>query len=143
LGAHIVAGGESEEMEHAVADLTSGIGADYVLDASGDVAMVERGIAACRPGGTVVLAGLAPAAIDRITISTAAVATFERTVKGSFMGSGVPRRELERIVDLWRSGMLDLEAAMGPSWPLVDINAALGAARNGSTGRVTIVAGAG
>jgi alcohol dehydrogenase len=89
----------------------------------------------------VVLAGLAPAAIDRVTVSTAGITTLERTVKGSFMGSGVPRREIERIVGLWRSGVLDLDAALGPSWPLAEINQALDAARTGGTGRVTVVAG--
>lgn len=141
FGAHAVAGPEGEEMEQLVADLTGGVGADHVLDATGDVAMIERGIAVSRPGGTVVLAGLAPAAQDRIAVSTAALATGERTVKGSFMGSGVPRREVERMVALWRGGLLDLESAVGPSWPLAEINTALHAARHGSTGRVTVAVG--
>jgi Zn-dependent alcohol dehydrogenase len=141
LGAHAVVSGDDGVMEAMVAELTGGIGADHVLDAAGDVAMIERGVAVCRPGGTVVLAGLAPATIDRVTVSTAGITTLERTVKGSFMGSGVPRREIERIVGLWRSGVLDLDAALGPSWPLAEINQALDAARTGGTGRVTVVAG--
>jgi Zn-dependent alcohol dehydrogenase len=102
----------------------TGVGADYAFDAVGRSALIAAGVAATRPGGTTVCVGAAP--IDEaITIMPAALFTVqEKKVMGCALGSANSLRDVPRLVALWQSGRLDLEALVTSRRPLADINAA-------------------
>lgn len=107
----------------AVMDLTGGIGADYTFDAVGNPALIETGINASRPGGTTVCVGV-PKMTDEITIPALFFAMGEKKVTGCFLGSSNPSREFNRLLDLWRAGLLDLEGMVTARRPLEEINEA-------------------
>ena len=49
--------------------------------------------------------------------------TEERTLKGSFMGSSVPSRDVPRFIALYRAGRLPVDRLLTHRLPLDEINA--------------------
>lgn len=46
----------------------------------------------------------------------------ERTLRGSYIGSAVPARDIPRYIDLYRRGKLPVDRLMGERYGLDDIN---------------------
>ncbi len=105
-----------------VHELTDGIGVDDAFDAVGAAALVETCIWATRNGGTTVLVGAAP--LDQnVALAPAVVFMLsERKIAGSFLGSSNSRREVPRLLSLWRAGRLDLEGMITARRPLDEVN---------------------
>jgi alcohol dehydrogenase len=59
----------------------------------------------------------------------------EKTVRGSFMGSSVARRDIPRYIGLWRAGRLPLERLVSGSVSLDDLNPAFDRLANGEVVR--------
>jgi Zn-dependent alcohol dehydrogenase len=108
-----------------VQQLTSGIGVDYAFDAVGAGPLIETCIWATRNGGTTVMVGAG--GIDQsITIAPPVVFTLsERKLMGCLLGSSNGRRDIPRLLSLWRAGRLDLEAMITARRPLAEINEAM------------------
>ena len=78
---------------------------------------------AARPGGTVVLAGLAP--MDSTTRLPGAVMTRqEKTVVGSYYGSTDPARDFPQYGRYYLDGKLDLDHLISSTYRLDQINEA-------------------
>jgi S-(hydroxymethyl)glutathione dehydrogenase/alcohol dehydrogenase len=110
----------------AVREVTGAHGADYVFDTVGSPSTVADAVAAARKGGTIVVTGLAR--IDGV----ASFATFpfvmqEKRLIGSVYGSGQPSRDIPRLAELYREGKIRLRELVARTYPLRDINDALGA----------------
>jgi Zn-dependent alcohol dehydrogenase len=101
---------------------TNGIGVDYAFEAVGSGPLLQQCLFATRNGGTTVMVGAPP--IDHaVTLSPAVLFMMtERKVIGSFLGSSHGRRDIPRLVDLWRAGRLDLEGMITSRRPLDQIN---------------------
>lgn len=109
----------------------TGVGADYAFDAVGRASLIDAGLRATRPGGTVVCVGAAPLD-EAITIAPAALFTItEKKLLGCTLGSCNSLREIPRLIDLWRTGRLDLEALVTARRPLDEIDAAMADLRSG------------
>jgi len=103
----------------------TGVGVDYAFDAVGRAALVQTGLAACRNGGTTVAVGAAPME-DAITIAPAALFTIsEKKLMGCTLGSCHSIRDIPRLIALWQTGQLDLEALVTSRRPLAEINAGM------------------
>jgi Zn-dependent alcohol dehydrogenase len=102
--------------------LTDGIGVDYAFEAVGSGPLIQQCIASTRNGGTTVMVGAAP--IDHAVALNPAVVHMitERKLMGSFLGSCHSRRDIPRLLDLWRAGRIDLEGMITSRRPLADIN---------------------
>jgi Zn-dependent alcohol dehydrogenase len=112
-----------EDVVGAVRDLTDGVGVDYAFEAAGIAALQSVGIEATRAGGTTVLVG-APPIEEALTIPNVLLWSItEKKLKGCFLGSTSSPRDIPRLLALWRSGRLDLEAMITQRLPLDDINA--------------------
>ncbi|MFQ5570665.1 MAG: Zn-dependent alcohol dehydrogenase [Rhodothermales bacterium] len=122
----------------AVRGLTEGRGADYVFDTTGVPAVQEQCLEAVRPGGLVVLAGLAP--MDSATNLPGAIITRqEKTVTGSYYGSGHPARDFPRYADLYTRGLLPLDGLISKTYTLDQINDAYADLLAGKLARGVIV----
>ncbi len=109
----------------------TGVGADYAFDAVGRASLIDAGLRATRPGGTVVCVGAAPLE-EAITIAPAALFTItEKKLLGCTLGSCNSLREIPRLIDLWRAGRLDLEALVTARRPLGEIDIAMDDLRSG------------
>jgi alcohol dehydrogenase len=62
----------------------------------------------------------------------------DRTVRGSFMGSSVPQRDIPRYVELWRRGKLPIERLVSGTIGLEGLNEAMDALVSGSALRTVV-----
>lgn len=120
LGAtHFVTAGP--EALKTIRDLTGGRGADYVFDTTGLPAVQEQCLEAVRPGGVVILAGLAPMG-SATNLPGAVITRQEKTVTGTYYGSAHPARDFPRYADLYLQGKLDLDRLITKTYALDQIN---------------------
>jgi alcohol dehydrogenase len=103
-----------------VRELTGG-GADYAFEAVGHAGVLAQAYAATRRGGTTVSVGL-PHPEQQLQIQAVSLVGEERTLKGSYMGSAVPRRDVPRLLALYQAGRLPVDALVSDSLELSDIN---------------------
>lgn len=122
--------------ENAVArikDLTRG-GVDVAVELAGSVRALSFAYAACRRGGLTVTAGLANPT-EKLELQQVSLVAEERTLKGSYIGSCVPTRDIPRYVGLFRAGRLPVDRLLTSTGRLDDINAAFDALADGRTVR--------
>jgi Zn-dependent alcohol dehydrogenase len=113
---------KQNDAESAVKDLTGG-GAQYIFECSGHEAVGLQAFNATRRGGTTVFIGL-PHPSKRIPISPLTIVGEERTIKGSYMGSAVPSRDVPRFMALYQAGRLPIDALVSTTIELEEINSA-------------------
>ncbi len=104
----------------AVRDLTSG-GADQAVETVGSERVLAEAYAATRRGGTTVTVGL-PHPERMLTLSAVSLVAEERTLRGSYLGSSVPARDIPRLVALHRAGRLPVERLLTHRIGLDDLN---------------------
>jgi S-(hydroxymethyl)glutathione dehydrogenase/alcohol dehydrogenase len=128
----------SETVVELIKEITGGRGADHAFEAVGLPKVQEAALEACRPGGNLILAGLS--AMGTGTNLPGAILTRqEKTVKGSYYGSVHPRRDFPMLLDLYRSGKLDLDRLISKRYALTQINEAYADMFSGHQARGVIV----
>jgi alcohol dehydrogenase len=98
-------------------------GADFVFEMSGAPPAARLAYQLTGRGGTMVVAGL-PAPAQRLELPLADLVATERSVKGSYMGSASPQRDIPRYVDLFRAGRLPVDRLRTATLPLDEVNEA-------------------
>ncbi|MCB1893042.1 MAG: zinc-dependent alcohol dehydrogenase family protein [Rhodocyclaceae bacterium] len=137
LGAtHAVNAGDKDAIEQVKA-LTQG-GVDYAFEMAGSVAALELAYRITRRGGTTVTAGL-PNPQSNWPLQAVTLVAEERTVKGSYIGSCVPSRDVPRYIALYRAGKLPVDKLMSARIALDDINAGFDRLASGEAVRQVIV----
>jgi Zn-dependent alcohol dehydrogenase len=111
------------DVADAVLELTDGVGVDHALDTVAAISTTDACLAATRPGGTVVIVGVA-GADDEVRIPSRAYVGESKRLVGSFMGSTNPHNDFPLYLSLWRGGRLDLDALVTSVRPLSEVNAA-------------------
>jgi alcohol dehydrogenase len=120
LGATYCVNAGSEDCIDEVKTLTHG-GVDFAFELAGSVPALELAYNITRRGGTTVTAGL-PHPDKRLSISPVQLVAEERTLKGSYIGTSVPSRDLPRYIQLYLDGRLPVDKLMSGKMPLKDIN---------------------
>jgi len=64
-----------------------------------------------------------PAPDQMFTVPALGIVAEERTIKGSYMGSCVPRRDIPRFIDMYRAGLLPVDKLRTHTLSLDEINA--------------------
>jgi alcohol dehydrogenase len=123
LGATATVDARDEDAVAQVRTLTRG-GVDVAFEMAGAVPALELAWAITRRGGSTVSAGL-PHPDRRFALPPVQLVAEERTLRGSYLGSGVPARDLPRCIDLYRRGKLPVNRLMGRQFALDDINEGL------------------
>ncbi len=120
LGAtHAIKAGTATTLDE-LRDISHG-GVDYAFEMAGSVPALELAYAATARGGTTVTAGLPPP--DRqLSLQALSLVAAERTLKGSYMGSSVPTRDVPRYIALHQRGLLAVEALLTHRLPLAAVN---------------------
>jgi alcohol dehydrogenase len=83
-------------------------GLDYVIETAGAIPAMNLAYAIAARGGMVVSAGL-PAVSANFSFPHAALVSDEKTIRGSYMGSCVPKRDIPRFIGLYRRGKLPVQ----------------------------------
>jgi alcohol dehydrogenase len=105
----------------AVREATGG-GADQAVETVGSAAVLAQAYAATRRGGTTVTVGL-PDPGQMLSIPALSLVADERTLRGSYLGSSVPGRDIPRLIGLHRAGRLPVDRLLTRRIGLDDLNA--------------------
>jgi alcohol dehydrogenase len=136
LGATETVNAADLECVAKVRSLTNG-GADFALEFAGVARALENAYAMTRRGGVTVTAGLPPP--DAVLgVNIVSLVAEERTVKGSYIGTCVPVRDIPRYIDLYRRGRLPIEKLMSGTISLEAINDGFDRLHEGSVVRLIV-----
>lgn len=116
--------------------LTNG-GADFAFEMAGSVRALDAAWKMTRRGGTTVTAGLPPPDAA-LAVNVVSLVGEERTLKGSYIGTCVPSRDIPRYVALYRQGRLPVDRLMSGVIPLDDINAGFDRLHAGEVVRLVV-----
>jgi Zn-dependent alcohol dehydrogenase len=96
-------------------------GVQFAIESVGSERVLAQAYAATRRGGTTVTVGL-PAPDRMLSVPAFSLVTEERTIKGSYMGSAVPSRDVPRFIALYRAGHLPVDRMLTHRLQLDEIN---------------------
>jgi Zn-dependent alcohol dehydrogenase len=104
----------------AIGEATRG-GAEHVIETVGSAAVLADAYAATRRGGTTVTVGL-PHPEQMLSIPAVSLVAEEKTLRGSYLGSSVPARDIPRFVALHQAGQLPVERLLTHRLTLDELN---------------------
>ncbi|MFL5827490.1 MAG: zinc-dependent alcohol dehydrogenase family protein [Thermoleophilaceae bacterium] len=136
LGAtHTVLAGEDAVEE--IRELTGG-GAEKAIETVGSERVLAEAYAATRRGGTTVSVGL-PHPDRMLSIPAVSLVAEERTLRGSYLGSCVPERDLPRFIEMYREGRLPVDRLLTHRISLDEVNEGFDRLARGEAVRQAIV----
>jgi alcohol dehydrogenase len=136
LGATAVVDAGSDPVE-AIRELTGG-GAEVVVETAGSASVLAQAYAATRRGGTTVTVGL-PDPGQLLQIPAVTLTAEERVLRGSYLGSSVPARDIPHLVGLHLEGRLPVDRLISHRLGLDDVNAGFDRLAAGEAVRQVIV----
>ena len=113
-------------------------GVDFAFEMAGSVRAMDLAYKITRRGGTTVTAGLPPPT-HTFALPQVNLVAEERTVKGSYIGTCVPSRDLPRYVELYRRGKLPVDRLMSGRLKLEEINLGFDRLHNGKAVRQVVM----
>jgi alcohol dehydrogenase len=137
LGATDAFNATDEDIVDKIRAVTKG-GVSFAFEMAGSVRAMDLAYRITKRGGTTVTAGLSNPAHD-FSLKHVSLVAEERTIKGSYIGSCVPLRDVPRYIDLYRQGRLPVDRLMSEKIALDDINSAFDRLASGETVRQVIV----
>lgn len=120
LGATHVFNSDDPDVTAKVREATRG-GVEAALEFAGSAKALEFSYGITRRGGTTITAGL-PHPKAMMSIPAVSLVAEERTLKGSYIGSGVPSRDIPRFLGLYKRGKLPIDRLLTHRMRLEDIN---------------------
>jgi S-(hydroxymethyl)mycothiol dehydrogenase len=134
---HTIDSGDSDPVK-AIQDLTDGFGADLVIDAVGRPETWKQAFYARDLAGTVVLVGVPT---PDMTLEMPLLDLFSRggALKSSWYGDCLPSRDFPMLVDLYRTGRLNLDAFVSEEIGIGDVESAFTRMNDGDVLRSVVV----
>jgi alcohol dehydrogenase len=122
LGATATVNAADPDCAEKVLELSGG-GVACAFEMAGSARALELAYRITRRGGTTVSAGL-PHPQHQFSLSHVSLVAEERTIKGSYLGSCVPERDIPQYIEWYRTGRLPVDRLLSERIRLDDINAA-------------------
>lgn len=120
LGATFTINARDPDVIAKVKEATKG-GVDFAFEMAGVIQAMELSYRVTKRGGTTVTASL-PHPQHNWPLQQVSLVAEERTIKGSYIGSCVPSRDVPRYIGLYLAGKLPINKLMGERLKLDDIN---------------------
>ena len=120
LGAHHTIDSSKKGALQFLKDLSGG-GVDVALEFAGAIPALEFAFNATKRGGTTVTAAL-PHPNAKLEISPVTLVGQEKSLKGSYLGSCIPSRDIPAYIELYKTGRLDVGKLISHRIKLEDIN---------------------
>ncbi|MCH9674881.1 MAG: zinc-binding dehydrogenase [Gammaproteobacteria bacterium] len=137
LGAtHTVNASDADHVEQ-VRDITRG-GADFAFDLAGTIKAMETAYGVTRYGGSVVTAGLSPSDA-KFSFLQGDLVSQEKSIRGSYMGSCVPVRDIPRFISLYQQGRLPVDRLLDRTIGFEEVNGAFDRLEDVATVRQILV----
>lgn len=137
LGATHTVSARSPTAVQEIKDISGG-GVDFFFEMAGAVPALELAYAGTARGGTTVTAGL-PHPDRKLSIQAVSLVAEERTLKGSYIGTCVPKRDLPNFVALFQGGRLPVDRLLTHTLRLEDINLGFDRLHDGSAIRQVVL----
>jgi len=109
-----------DNVGEAIREATAG-GVHHALEFAGALPALELGYGIVRRGGTLVTAGLPPPSTV-LPIAAVGLVADEKTVRGSYLGSCVPARDIPKYIGLFKRGLLPVDRLLTGEFRLDEIN---------------------
>lgn len=138
VGATHTINASEEDPVQLIKDIQNGV--DYTFESVGNELVLQQAYAATRRGGTTITIGL-PHPNKMFSVPAVSLVAEERTIKGSYMGSAVPRRDLPRFIAMYQAGLLPVDKLRSSTIQLDEINEAFDALATGTAVRQVITFG--
>jgi len=113
-------------------------GVEYAFELAGSVKAMQLAYRITRRGGTTVTAGLPPPTAN-FSFPQVGLVAEERTIKGSYIGTCVPVRDVPRYVALYREGRMPVNRLLTHRLKLAEINEGFDRLHEGKAIRQVIV----
>ena len=120
LGAHFALHPDENLRDHLPA------GVAVAVECAGIAKTLQAAYEATSRGGITVTVGLPPAA-ELLSISALSLTSDIKTIKGSYLGSANPRKDIPDFVEFWRAGKLPVEKLLTTTRPMTEVNEAMDA----------------
>lgn len=137
LGATATVNAADPDAAETIRGLTRG-GVDFAFEMAGAIPAMDLAWRITRRGGTTVSAGL-PHPDKRFQLPPVQLVGEERTLRGSYIGSAVPARDIPRYIHLYRRGRLPVDRLMGERLSLDKINTGFDRLAAGSAMRDVVI----
>jgi alcohol dehydrogenase len=137
LGAGLCVNAAAVDCVERIRDATHG-GVDFAFEMAGSAKAMELAYRITRRGGTTVSAGLPPPQAQ-FSVPHVGLVAEERTVKGSYLGSCVPQRDIPRFIEWFRSGRLPVDRLVSAHIGFERINEAFDALADAAAVRQVIL----
>jgi alcohol dehydrogenase len=122
LGATATVNATSPDAAEQVREATRG-GVAYAFEMAGAARALELAYRITARGGTTASAGLSHPQ-QQVSLQHLSLVAEERTLKGSYLGSCVPSRDIPRYIEWYRAGRLPVDRLLSERLRLDGINAA-------------------
>ena len=113
-------------------------GVEYAFELAGSTRALDLAYKITRRGGTTITAGL-PNPAATMPLAAVTLTAEERTLKGSYVGTAVPSRDIPRYIQLYRRGKLPVDRLMSSTLSLDEINEGFDRLHEGKAIRQVIV----
>jgi len=137
LGATHTVNAKDSDAAEQIRTATGG-GVDFAFEMAGSARAIELAFKITKRGGSTVTAGLPPPTAT-LPLPLVQLVAEERTVKGSYIGTCVPTRDIPRYVGLYRAGKLPVDRLMSGQLTLDEINEGFDRLHEGKAVRQVIV----
>jgi adhesin HecA-like repeat protein len=115
----------------------TGGGLDFAFETAGVVPAMEVAYAITKRGGTTVTTGL-PHPEHKFSFPYLSLTAEERTLKGSYIGSCVPSRDVPRYMNLFQEGRLPVDKLITDVISLDEVNRGFDILAKGESSRIII-----
>jgi alcohol dehydrogenase len=136
LGATATVNATAADCVEQVRELTGG-GVAYAFEMAGSARALELAYRITRRGGTTVSAGLSHPQ-QQFSLQHLSLVAEERTLKGSYLGSCLPSRDIPRYVDWYRAGRLPVNRLLSDRITLAELNGAFDRLASGASIRQVV-----
>lgn len=137
MGAHAAIDSSTADALNELKEITNG-GVDISAEFAGAVPALEYAYHATKRGGTTVTGAL-PHPDARLSLSPVDLVGQEKSLKGCYLGSSVPKRDIPAYLELYKSNRLPVEKLITHRLKLEDINEGFEALANGEAIRQVII----
>jgi Zn-dependent alcohol dehydrogenase len=133
---HVIDTAAEADPAAAVRALTDG-GVDHAFEVIGRQETIRLAWDAIRPGGSAIVVGLAPVGVEATVPAIELLS--DKSLRGTYYGSGDPAAELPELAGLALAGDLDLSRVVTHTVPLEGIGDALDRLRSGEGARTVLL----
>ncbi|WP_342540297.1 zinc-dependent alcohol dehydrogenase family protein [Heyndrickxia sp. FSL K6-6286] len=136
LGATHIFNSTQEDVIDQIKHATNG-GVEFAFETAGAVPAMKVAYNITRRGGTTITTGL-PHHEHEFSFPQASLTAEERILKGSYLGSCVPSRDIPRFIEMYKQGRLPVDRLLSDVIPLEEINEGFDRLANGSVNRIVV-----